>query len=47
MKVIRHPALASDIREVAMHYAEIAEILECKGWRSMKKKWLRLQPQNT
>lgn len=38
MKVIRHPALASDIREVAMHYAEISEILECEGMAFNEKK---------
>jgi hypothetical protein len=28
MRVIRHPKLADDIRDAAMHYAEISEIFE-------------------
>lgn len=32
MQVIRHPELAGDIREVAMHYAEISERVLSAFW---------------
>lgn len=35
MKVIRHPALASDIREVAMHYAEISARVLSAFWSEL------------
>ncbi|MEZ7957596.1 MAG: plasmid stabilization system protein ParE [Rubritalea sp.] len=32
MRVIRHPELASDIRDVAFHYAEISERIHSAFW---------------
>lgn len=35
MQVIRHPELANDIREVAMHYAEISERVLSVFWQEL------------
>jgi len=35
MQVIRHPELASDIREVSLHYAEISERLLSAFWAEL------------
>jgi plasmid stabilization system protein ParE len=32
MRVIRHPKLANDIRDAAMHYAEISQIVSSAFW---------------
>jgi hypothetical protein len=32
MRVIRHPKLANDIRDAAMHYAEISQIVLSAFW---------------
>ena len=35
MQVVRHPHLASDIREVALHYAEISERTLLAFWAEL------------
>jgi hypothetical protein len=35
MQVIRHPELATDISEVAMHYAEISERVLSAFWQEL------------
>lgn len=35
MQVIRHPKLASDIREVSSHYAEISDALVSAFWAEL------------
>jgi plasmid stabilization system protein ParE len=35
MQVIRHPKLADDIRDVAMHYAEISERVSLSSWNEL------------
>ena len=35
MQIIRHPELAEDIREVAMHYAEISERVLSAFWSEL------------
>ena len=35
MRIIRHPELASDIRDVALHYAEISERILDSFWKEL------------
>lgn len=36
MRIIRHPKLAEDIRDVAMHYAEISEKILSSFWNELE-----------
>lgn len=36
MHIIRHPKLAEDIRDVAMHYAEISERVLSSFWKELE-----------